>query len=84
MIHGTIDGISRMITFLQCSDNNRTDTVLSSFFTAVEQYGIPDHVRTDHGDENMEFLKYMIAAQNTDFLTAVTGSSDHNDRLGRM
>ena len=73
MIHGAINGFSRMITFFQCSDNNRADTVLGSFITAVEQYGIPDHVRTDHGDEYIEVWKYMITAHNTDFSTAVTG-----------
>ena len=84
VIHGAIDGFSRMITFLQCSDNNRADTVFSSFITAVEQYGIPDHVRTDHGGENIEVWKYMIAAHNIDFSTIITGSSVHNERIERL
>ena len=70
-----------LLTFLQCSDNNRADTVFSSFITVVEQYGIPDHVRTDHGGENM---KYMIAAHNIDFSTVITASSVHNERIERL
>lgn len=31
VIHGCIDGFSRIITFLRCSTNNRSDTVMSYF-----------------------------------------------------
>ena len=30
VIHRAIDGFSRMITFLQCSSNNRAETVLTA------------------------------------------------------
>ena len=34
--HGGIDGYSRLITFLQCSSNNRASTVHAAFTSAVE------------------------------------------------
>ena len=41
---GGIDGYSRLITFLQCSSNNRASTVHAAFTSAVETYGLPKRV----------------------------------------
>ena len=47
VIHGGVDGFSRMVTFLQCSGNNFSETVLDCFVKATQEYGIPSRVRTD-------------------------------------
>ncbi len=47
VIHGCIDGYSRRIMYLRASDNNSADTVLELFVDAVQQFGIPSHVRGD-------------------------------------
>lgn len=44
IIHWGIDGFSRMITYLKCSGNNRSDTVLSAFMSAYQLFGIPSRV----------------------------------------
>lgn len=35
VVHGGIDGYSRFITFLQCSGNNKSSTVLTFFIKGV-------------------------------------------------
>ena len=54
VIHGAIDGFSRLIAFLKCSTNNRAETVLQGFVTATLTYGLPRKVHTDMGGENVD------------------------------
>ena len=50
VVHGGIDGYSRMPTFLRVSTNNKADTVLQAFQQAESEYGLPSRVRFDQGD----------------------------------
>ena len=54
MVHGAVDGYSRLITFLCCNNNNRSSTVFQCFQTALQQYGLPDRIRSDRGGENVQ------------------------------
>ena len=81
--HGAIDGYSRMITFLQASSNNRADTVIRVFRSAVEMYGLPKKVRTDHGGENIEVWRMMMEEYGND-KCVIVGSSAHNERIERL
>ena len=47
VIHGFIDGYSRLITALQASDNNMGKTVLDLFLRAAAIYGVPSRLRGD-------------------------------------
>ena len=60
VIHGGIDGYSRLITYLRISSNNCASTVLSAFSAAVEEYGTPSRIRIDKGGENALVSLYMI------------------------
>src|SRR5436853_6177757 len=53
VIHGGIDGFSRMVTFLHCSNNNKSQTVLRYFIEGKDEFGLPSRVRADHGGENI-------------------------------
>ena len=79
VIHAGIDGFSRTITYLSCADNNRALTVLNAFQRGVLQYGLPDHVRSDHGGENVAVWRFMITNHALDFSCVLSGSSVHNE-----
>ena len=59
MTHGGMDGFSRMIVYLHCSDNNCATTVLNHFVHAV-QFEWPSRVRSDQGLENVDVARAMI------------------------
>ena len=44
VVHGGIDGFSRLVVYLNVASNNRADTVLSCFTQAIEQYGLPSRL----------------------------------------
>ena len=60
VIHGGIDGYSRLIMFLRVASNNRAHTVLRAFLQAVNKFGLPCRVRMDIGGENVKVAQFMI------------------------
>nr|XP_046256031.1 uncharacterized protein LOC124065051 [Scatophagus argus] len=84
VIHGGVDGFSRLVVYLTAAGNNRAITVLESFKTAVEQYGLPSRVRSDKGGENADVAEFMIRSRGTDRNSHITGRSVHNQRIERM
>ena len=54
VIHGFIDGHSRVVVGMEAANNNRADTVLRVFQKAVRMYGWPRRGRGDRGGENVE------------------------------
>ena len=60
VIHGGLDGFSRMITFLQASTNNRASTVLQYFQSAVAHCNLTLRVCSDLGMENIEVACLML------------------------
>ena len=83
VIHGAVDGYSRLVTFLTCSTNNKASTVLDSFVTVVHKHGVPLKIRTDLGGENVDAWEYMINYHGNESCV-ITGSSVHNERIERL
>lgn len=46
-------------------------------------FGLPVHVRSDHGGENVRVWEYMLSLSNNPS-SIITGSSVHNERIERM
>lgn len=60
VVHGGIDGFSRMPVYFLASNNNEAGTVLSAFTNAVDTYGLPSRVRADKGGENVQVAWFML------------------------
>jgi len=82
--HCAIDGYSRLVVFLKCSDNNRSDTVYNLFLQAVSQYGLPSRIRCDQGGENVRVAQHMLHHRGIERRSVLVGSSVHNQRIERF
>lgn len=60
VIHGGIDGYSRLPVYLNVGNNNRAETVLHAFLGAVQLFGLPKSVWSDKGGENVLVAQYMV------------------------
>jgi hypothetical protein len=83
VVHGGIDGFSRMIVFMFVSGNNRSPTMFKAFTQGVLNYGIPSRVRGDHGGENIDTIRFMLNARGDRRGSFITGRSVHNQRIER-
>ena len=84
VIHGAIDGYSRLITFLHCSTNNQSETVTELFLDATHLFGLPSRVRTDHGGENVGIWQEMENRRGPNRGSYLAGTSTHNQRIERL
>ena len=83
VIHGGIDGYSRLVLYLKAATNNRAETALAAFQQGVLDYGLPFRVRTDRGGENILIGEYMQQQHGTEG-SIIMGCSTHSQRIERL
>ena len=84
VVHAAIDGYSRTVVFIKCSDNNRASTVYNLFLEAVGHYGLPSRIRVDQGGENTQMAQHMLRHRGVGRRSVLVGSSVHNQRIERL
>lgn len=84
MIHGCIDGYSRLIIYLHCETSIQAEPVVNFFANAVNSYGLPSRVRSDHGYENVLVAVLMNTIRGMHRGSHITGKSVRNQRIERL
>ena len=86
VIHGAVDGYSRLPVYLRAASNNKAITVLKWFLEATTQYGLPSRIRCDKGGENTLISQFMLThpARGPGRRSCITGKSIHNVRIERL
>lgn len=84
VVHGGIDGFSRLPVYLKVNTNNKAETVLENFVEAVNQFGLPNKVRSDKGGENVLVAEYMLNKKGVSSRPFIAGRSVHNQRIERF
>ncbi|XP_062304625.1 uncharacterized protein LOC134009010 isoform X2 [Osmerus eperlanus] len=84
VVHGGIDGFSRLIVYLSAATNNRASTVLESFIGGINKFGLPSRVRSDKGGENIDVAQFMVEHRGENRNSHITGRSVHNQRIERL
>ena len=86
VIHGGIDGYSRMIVYLHAATNNRASAVFQQLHEAVQCFGLPSRVRSDKGGENVDVAWFMLnhPQRGPDRGSQIAGRSVHNQRIERL
>jgi len=82
--HCGIDGYSRLVVYLKCSNNNTASTVYNLFLEAVDLYGLPSRVRSDQGTENYRVAQHMLEHRGIERRSMLVGTSVHNQRIERF
>ena len=56
--------------------------MLEGFQKGVDEFGLPQHVRSDKGMENVDVCTYMLQIRGPG--SFITGKSVHNERIERL
>lgn len=84
VVHGAVDGYSRLIIYLNCSSNNRANTVYHLLVEAGERWGYPSRVRSDQGGENVDLARLMLMLRGLNRGSHITRRSVNNIWIERL
>ncbi|XP_071632798.1 uncharacterized protein [Temnothorax longispinosus] len=84
VVHGCIDEYSRLIIYLTCETSIQAEPVVNFFIGAVNSYGLPSRVQSDHGYENLLVAILMNTVRGVHRESHITGKSVHNQRIERL
>ena len=82
--HAAIDGFSRLVVYMKCSNNNRAATEYDLFLEATQHYELPSRIRCDQGGENVNVARHMLYHCGEERRSVLVGSLVHNQRIERL
>ena len=74
VIHGGIDGYSRLLVYIGVANNNRAATVLNLFREATRHY-------SDKGLENIYVARALLQVRGLNWGSIISGNSVHNQHI---
>ena len=83
IISAAMDGATKRLAWVRVTSNNYATTVLEFFEDAMQELGIPQHVRSDKGGENILVLQKMFELRSDADCPAIAGKSTRNTRIER-
>ena len=80
VMHGAIEGCSRMIRYLQCSNNNLAATALHLSIGAISIHSLLSRVRPNFGVKNVDVVRLMLDCPEGGInrVTFIGGTYVHN------
>ena len=84
VIHGGIDGFSRLIPYMRVATDNTANTALSVFLGSLREFGVPGKIRIDGGSEFSHIKRLMIHLNGDRRGSAIVGESVRNQRIERL
>ncbi len=84
VVHGGIDGYSRLIVYLHASTNNRSNTVFNLFHKATQVFCVPTRVRSDKGGKNVDVCYFILLHRGEGRGSHIGGPSVHNQRIEHL
>lgn len=84
VVHGGIDGHSRLVPFLRTATCNNPKAAACFFVQGVNTFGMPSRVRADHGAEFADVGRFMTRVNGEERGSFLTGSSVHNQGIERL
>lgn len=83
VIHGAVDGFVRVVVYLKCAANNKSETVISLFQEDTLHFGIPSPLRSGKDGENVLLWSEMEARKERKRGSYIASSLVRNQRIER-
>jgi len=85
VVHACIDGFSRFLVYITCSDNNRANTVLKAFLKGAKDLRtLPRQCRSDMGGENVNVRRFLVDCFGADSGCFLMGRLTGNQKIERL
>ena len=84
VVHGGIDGYSRLVPYLHVITDNFASSAVHIFVQGLREFGVPSRIRVDGGSKFSHVRGLMEAINVAERNSAIVGQSVHNQGIERL